>query len=98
MKRTHDDGHLHLEGVEVGQLCAGAVPGGVHAHGVGGPAGHSEPVLEGLQNQKVSMLPIVHTRGSEKIRLSIHLQSLKRAPSAVGPRRDWILRQHVTGF
>jgi hypothetical protein len=43
---THDDGHLHLEGIEVGQLRAGAVPGGVDAEGVGSGAGGGKTFLE----------------------------------------------------
>ena len=32
---THDDGHLHLEGVQVGELAPGAMPGWVDSKRIG---------------------------------------------------------------
>lgn len=42
VQRTQQDRDLHLDGVEELQLGARAVPGGVHAKGVGRAAGHGQ--------------------------------------------------------
>ena len=45
-ENTQNDGHFHLEGVEVRQLCPGAVPGRVYSKGVGCLRGGCQPLIE----------------------------------------------------
>ena len=50
---TEQDGHLHLDGVEVGQLGARAMPRGVNAQGVGAAPSHGQAGGEGLRAERL---------------------------------------------
>lgn len=46
---THDDGHLHLERVQVCELRPRAVPRGVDSDGIGGLGGSCQAIAESLR-------------------------------------------------